>query len=518
MAQQVIKYKLEIKWDWSLWTDESIRLISANGSITQNAPGTISSGRGATSYMDLVLDNRDNRYSPLNDSGALYSYLQDGKAYHAPCRLSIRTDGGTPTGTHAQFVGVIKMPVDTGKTGRVGSTVTLRCAGREEVLLQSRISTTQVQFIAAHDGGFDESDIIEQYLDSVGSIADGTDYVSQTEGGTTTLDRGMFVIPWAWLDDESPIEDIWQLAAACNGRFFCNPADGLFYYHNATHYITASRSNTSNETFTERDVISMSYSYEDSDTFDQVTVEYSGRDIAAVDVIWQPNDTISVPADSTITYTATLQQPCYDVTAYSYTATTGGGVDITSDVTVTASEYAQRIIMTITNANTTYSALMRQFSISGRPVTGQPTAEETRTSTDDGDNSAWWTNKGSRTRSIRSNPYMQTRAQACMLADMLLGRQEYAGLKYRIVTLGRYDRYLGDRVTIYYTGTIQGSPRTAIITGIQFRLSSAGYIHTIEAVDTEHLYPLIDDATYGYFIIGTSYLGNGGTNRAKLFY
>jgi hypothetical protein len=63
--------------------------------------------------MSMTLNNNDGRYSPLNTSSAIYSSIQNGKAYHAPCYLNVSINNG---GSYTRiFTGVIKYPKPSGR-------------------------------------------------------------------------------------------------------------------------------------------------------------------------------------------------------------------------------------------------------------------------------------------------------------------------------------------------------------------------------------------------------------------
>ena len=76
--------------------DESSRLESANGTLRLSPPDQAgTSSRGQVDACTLTLANADRRFSPLNSSGPLYSYLQYGGAYHAPMYLEVSINGGS---------------------------------------------------------------------------------------------------------------------------------------------------------------------------------------------------------------------------------------------------------------------------------------------------------------------------------------------------------------------------------------------------------------------------------------
>ena len=126
------------------------------------------------------------------------------------------------------FTGVLKIPSELGATSRQHPTVTFDCRSWDEVILQQRVSTLQSIFSTIYTSGYTEEQIIARWLTDAG-MNDGVEFTSQAFGGTPTLDPGLWIINWAWLDDESPMTDIWQLAAAAGGRFYADP-DGVFRY------------------------------------------------------------------------------------------------------------------------------------------------------------------------------------------------------------------------------------------------------------------------------------------------
>jgi hypothetical protein len=207
---RLIAYDFRVDWDFNgTFTDESARLISASGEMRlAPAESTITSPRGIIDRASFVLNNYDGRYSPLNSGGALYSDIADGGAYHAPCYLEVTINNSD---YYRVFTGVIKIPDEYGPTVTAPGTVTIEARSREEELLNRRTSTLASSFSTRHDVDFTESDHIDAYLSNAG-YSTPTDYV---------LDAGLFVIPWAWLDDESPIEEIWRRRAA--GAFTATP-------------------------------------------------------------------------------------------------------------------------------------------------------------------------------------------------------------------------------------------------------------------------------------------------------
>lgn len=495
---RTIAYRLYIAWNGSTYVNESSRLLQASGENRLTSPDAIGSGRGIVDRCQLELDNRDGRYSPLNSSGALYSSIQAGGAYNRPMYLEVSIDGGS--NYYKVFTGVIKIPQETTPTPTKPATVTIDCRSVDEILLGRRMSLSVADLQMQNDGGYTEGDIINYWV--------------QLAGKSATCDDGVFVLPYAWMDDESVLEEIWQIAAATGGRFYADP-EGTFRYEDMTHWLKSPHT-TSQETFTRADFAELQPIYSDSELYNSVTVEASARYMGAADVLWEPDEPVVVPPSSTKAITARFRQPAWTASAPTWKAATQGGVDKTSSVTVSVTaSYVQRMELSIVNA-ATEAVYMHPFNISGVALTGGPTQEETRTSAANGSNNSWWTSRGTtRSKAIRGNAYIQTRAQAGTLAHFLLRRSEAPRLTYKLRGCpGKSSRRCGDLVTINDTA-IMSSSRTAFITAISWRLTVSGFSQDIEAIDAESLYPYQSE---GYFVVGVNKLGASGSLTARIFY
>lgn len=503
MSRQIV-FSLQISWNFSTYTDETTRLISATGDMAYVPPGdSFTSGRGIISTMNLTLDNSDGRFSPLNTGSAIYSSIQDGKAYHAPCYLTISIDGGS---TYDRvFTGVIKWPEIVGGTTKETSKVTVECRSNEEKLLQTRTSTTLADFTDYHDTGFDEGQLITAWLTDAG-----------IDPGDMQIDSGLFVIPWAWLDDESVIEEVWRLAGACGGRFYCDP-DGVYIYENAYYWMTNTTSTSLQEALDTDDFSTFEPSYNDRDLFDSILVEAAPRTALSPDTLWEPDEIIQVLSGETRIITARLRQPAYEIDNVTFTALTSGGTDITSDVAVVATKYAQRVVMEITNNHATHAAFMTPLTITGRTVSGSITVEEERNAADHGTNGAYYTTRGGRRKSVRGSVYIQSRSHAAMVAEFLLRQSESPRLTYNLSGCpGKPSRRLGHKISVEDL-SLMATSRNAIITRIKWRLSGAGFAQDIEAIDTNALFPY-QSTTPGYFVIGTNELGAADPQRGHLFF
>ena len=503
---RVIDFDLRIDWSFTgSFQDESSRLVAANGSVRLAAPESgITSPRGTVDQCTLTLDNRDGRYSPLNTSSPLYAYIQGGGAYHAPMFLRVSIDGGA---TYARvFTGVIKIPSDQPPVPGTAGLTTVDCRSRDELLLNKRMSTPIDTFRQLHNEQATEAEIIVSFLVAAGLSA--SDYI---------IDPGLFVIPWAWLDDESPLTDIWQMAAACGGRFYCDQ-DGTFRYENMMHWLFAPHT-VSQETITEDGYGAMDGpTYDDRELYSSVTVVASPRSQLAAGEVWASSQIISVPQGETITVLAKLRQPAYTLDSIGYTAVTGGATNITPWLTITTQQFAQRCEISIENSHPVDAGELIDLHIIGTPVSGEPTIEETYES-----EHAFWSSFASarpgRNRLIQQNPYIQSVGQAKVLAEFLRDRYQLPRLSYKLRQVpGKPTRRLGDRITVSNAEVMTGS-RQAFITAIDWRLSERGFIQDVELYDAENLYPYGAPGQENYFILGSSTLGNNLiASDAVLFY
>lgn len=497
---RVIEYNLFIAWDMTTFINESDYLVSASGDMSYTPPGDgFSSGRGIVSSMTVVLNNSTARFSPLNADGPLYSYLQNGKSYHAPCYLEVSINSGA--NFYRVFTGVIKFPDTAGGTQKSISIATIECRSNEEKLLQHHTSTTLANFVAYHDTGYDEAQLITAWLTDAGIAPAGMD-----------IDSGTIQIPWAWMDDESVIEEIWRLAAACGGRFYADP-DGVFQYENFTNWARETVSTTIQEFYTQDNFSSFEPVYNDRDLFNSVLVEAAPRSTLTLDTLWEPDEVTSILPGEAKLIVARLRQPAYNISSITYTARSAGGTSLNASVSMTSTLYAQRVEMEFVNSHATHTAYIDPLTITGQTVSGSITIEEERNSTDHGTNGAFFTARGDRRRSVRGNVYIQSRAHAAMIADFLMRQSETPRLVYKLSgTPGNPALRLGWRVSIN-DDTIMSGFSYGIVSSIRWRLGRSGFTQDVECFDTAGLY-----AESAYFIIGTSKLGSAGMDIGKVFY
>jgi hypothetical protein len=507
---RTVTWQLYVDWAKNgTYTNESTRLVSASGNHRIAPPEQSFTASGGTAdRCTVVLRNDDGRYSPYNSGGALYTYLLGGGAYHAPMYLNVSIDGGS---NYARvFTGVIKLPQESTPTYNQASTVTLDCRSRDELLLNARTSTLMADLRTMHDDGYNEEQIIAQFLGDAGMV-DGTDFVSQAHANPAkTLAPGLFAIPWAWLDDESPLDEIWRLAAACGGYFYCNH-EGKFTYKNMWSWTTAAHT-ANQKSYTIDDYGELVPYYNDRELYNRITVEVAPRGELAAGVLWEPDATIVVPANSSKRVTARLRQPGYRVDSVSYIASHSGGRVGTGALSVNMTQYAQRVELEFVNASTTHALEIVNLQLVGVAIAGGPSEEVTAESSN-----SFWTSytdiRPGRTRAVRGNVYIQSAPQAQALADYLRDRCQLPRLFFRLNNCpGLPELHIGDRIQVSHDEHWDG-PFNANIVGLTWSLSSSGFRQNIEAVASNGLFPYDE-----YFVLGTGTVGIGTTYALPVFY
>lgn len=515
MATRDVRWELYIEWDGTNPVDESSRLLSATGNYRINAPGTPTiSGGGIVSQCTLILNNYDRRYSTNNAEGYIYNHGSSfGKYHHKEMYLNVSIDGGS--NYYRIFSGVVVEINEIAPTVGEAGTVAIDCRDYSELYLDQRASTATADMLTLYNGDSTESDVIEQFLTDMG-----------LGGGSLTLDAGMFSVPVAWMDDESPIEECWNVAAAAGGWFYADTweeAQPAFVYRNAQHWVTAaiSTSNPDNELHRDAgDFQQLQVKYDHSELYRDVTVEWASRKVASTDTIWEPEDAIIIPADSEKTVTATFRTPVYDIETLTYSAATAGGIDISADVSaVLGTEYAQRVDITWTNAHTTYAAILKNVIMTGKPIEGGPDGESTTESSH-----TYWSGvtSGLKKRALRSNVWVQTETHAEVLSQMLADIHEQPAAMYTITGVkGDPERKLGQKLRLYDDTAFDTANEKMYIIGLDFSLGLSGYMQNITAIDSEVMYAYTETDP-AYFVMGTNRIsinsGDAGTNRGRLFY
>lgn len=479
--------KLLIDWDRDgTYTDESAYFLSARGNHRLVAPRqSVVASSGRVAECSLTMDNSTGRFASLNSGGALYATLGNGKMFQIPMRLQVSVvAAGAGASYSTVFTGFARAPKESTLSPDTPQTVTIDCRGVEDSLLNRRIRTTQANFAAYVDSGLLEDEVMTELIDSTGT------------GLTYNLDEGLFGIPFPWLNNESVTEELWRLAAANGGRFY-GTADGELQYENATHWLTATRSATSQKTFARNtDYRNLDLAWDETELAETVAVSWDEKAVVEESELFN-SDFLSVGAGATETLWAELSAPVYEVTTLTSTATTSGGTTLTG-VTVTPTYYAQAVKFVISNSNSVQATV--RIVLSGRTVATQLTKTAEETSSD-----VFWTDREGRTRKVSSNRWIQSKAQATMLKDFLVGHQELPSLAIQLTDcVGDPTLRVGDRITVE-DSYLYLSSTDFYLTGISWRYNAkSGFLQDLEAIRCVDVYPLVNAP--GYFVLDTDVL------------
>lgn len=487
--QVVYDIGAQVYFDWDRdgsYTSEDAYLVSARGTHRLSPPGqSITATSGRVSECTIVLDNGSGRFSSLDSGGALYSYIGSGKGYHVPVKVQISAvDAGDSASYQSVFTGVARIPSEATLSPGQPKTITFDCRGIEEVLLNKRLRTTRADFANQYDNGTTEAEFMAKAItDSGASI-------------TTVLDDGMFNIPWAWLENESIIEELWKLAAACGGRFY-GDAYGQLVYENATHWLKSPHT-TSQQSYTRgAGFQDLTLSWNETELAEEVSVTWAEREIAESDTVYDSGN-LFVGAGETLTIRGDLGNPVYAIDTFSYTAGTAGGTDLSGSVSVSPYYYAQSVLLTIVNSSSLAATV--RVTITGylaSALDGKTVSQESADS--------FWTSREGRSRKVSGNRYVQSESQAEFLKAFMADRQEVPPLFAKLSGCsGNPLRVIGDRITVT-DSELSLSATDFYITAVSFRYDArGGFVQDFEAVRCSDIHPLASSP--GYFIIGSSTL------------
>lgn len=325
-----------------------------------------------------------------------------------------------------------------------------------------------------------------------------------------TIDNGIFPMQYVWLDDESVLDELWTLVAACCGWFYCDHT-GKFHYHNITGVLPESLQRHYGALTTleldESQVAGLQLRWPTAELYNEISVEISPRGAGEAGEIWTPDDPIVVQPGDTKTVWCRLDSAQVTTPVLSYQAYTAGGIEY-DDVTVAQTDYAQRVKLVIENTGTK-AAYFNTLTLSGQMLDGGRTLEIEETSGE-----SFWTGRPTRRRSVRNNVYIQSEAQAQTIAAYTLRRQELPILLASVPGVDRADVRIGHPVEIEY-GDAVVETIAGIVAGIAWRMDSTGYHQDLTVLETGSLFADADPI----FILGTHRLGDvSDPDEAYLFY
>jgi hypothetical protein len=512
---RLVSIAVEVDWDGDgLYTDESAHVVSVRGEARLSAPDALlTGGGGQVARCAVALANGDRRFSSLNPASPLYAYIAAGAAHQARMRVTVTVAGQA----HRVFTGVVRELQETAPTAKQAATVTLECRGRDDLLLQERRSTPLADFLASSQAAATEDVHLAAWLTLAG-LVDGVDFVSRAyaaghAGVQPTLDAGLFPLRYAWLDDESLLDEAWGLVGACCGWFYCD-AEGVFHYHNLTAVAPGALARQVGALtvveLDEHQVAGLQLRWPTAELYGEVTVEVSPRGPGETGEVWAPDTVVVVQPGETKTIWARLDGPLAGAPTLEWAAFTAGGSPIHSGVTVSQTDYAQRVKLVIANSGTR-AAYLNTLRLSGQLLVGGRQVEVARTS-----EAPFWANRTLRRRAIRNNVYLQEESQAETVAAYTLRRQERPVLVATVPNVDRPEVRLGWPVRIEYSNVVPAANAiVGIVTGLSWRADHSGFRQDVTVLETGSLFAGHEPI----FVLGVHRVGDGmGAGEGFLFY
>ena len=481
---------LEVSWDGTGditaargaagWTNETAYLAAHRGDLKLSAPGDELIPPGSTGKCTIELDNTTQRYSWLRADGPLYADIGGGGGL---VQIPVRVWQGYEVAGAPEYVRVFTGVIEAWSEANDQGVVVLTARDMGFRYAQERNSTI----------------VYRNQLTSVwiGILADAAGIDSDER----SLDTGIYTIPYAWLDDESLVDEIWQTAQADGGRAYFDQL-GLLRFENAVHWAGHSVA----WDFTESDYEQDDPLYSPDDLATEIIVEWSPRGEGPQMTLYELDRPRSVAPGKTETFEARLQYPAMDVIApYNDTEITDyqisgpGGQDLSTNITISLTNiYAQKCNVAIANTHATLPAYVNFLQLRGWPLVGGPT-EQSRA---DAPTPAL---TFKRTRTVRGNPYLQTQQQGDALAGFLAYRSQVIRPVWRLRGVpGVPQLELGDKVRFVDRRTLgTGVTREGYVTALRWQSDAGGLWQELALLDATGMYQYGSD----YFIIGTDQLG-----------
>ena len=494
-TDRVVSVQFNVAWgraawvtDWSTQsTDETARLLdfSLERQLSLD-PLQLGVSRPAT--LSVTLDNRDQRFSAFNTASALTGSILGSSTTAGGDTVAYPKLAGSPVrlrvGYYDTTNGHERVTVFTGRIddlqqdayGLDGGRLTFQALDRGAELVDTRTSTAMRANVRA-----------DQWIASL------LDSVSMPH----SLDTGIFVLPYVWMDDET----IWQEchdAAAADGGYFYIDETGVARYRAAHWWATAEDSTSSQATITTGTLQNIAANADWSNLATGLVIEYTPRSPGGEQDLYRSESALVVPpgvkaVDMRFSYPRDVGK----LPIPAFTAVTSGGRRLQNvNVNYAAGMAAQRGQLVFDNSNSE-TAFIAPFTLRGHAIMGAQT--KTREATVSG------LALTSNIKRAPSNPYVQTEAQADMLAALLGDRLRYPRMTYTVSGFKALPwLQLGDRVTITLPEAITVS-RSMIVTAISLSWRpDAPLLQTLTGIDRAGLFEYED-----YFILGASAYGTG---------
>jgi hypothetical protein len=482
---------------WTAYsTDEYIQRVQGSMSLVDWRQALTASGQGIASTVQVTMHNPVSsgvrRFSLANKSSWLYTQTSgDVRMKRATIQMGYY-NGATP-----EYLNQITGYVTSLREAETGEHVIFEIADRVADAVLTSVNTELFRNTTP------QAYIIE-LLDNL-----SRDKMSAGGGyGSSYLDVGTFPLYWAWCSGESVWDELNLVAAAQMGRVFFDK-DGNFHFHDGAHWARAGSPSyrdpmTSQHDFTRDHFDSCQPSWDFRSQYTHVLVSYTPRYEAGVQKVYSSAEPLQVPPASSKEVHAEFRYPVYDIQAPSqdygdFTATTLGGVDISSYVTFMVEAFGGHANLTVQNNHSAHACSLNGMTLRGRPVL--PRQRQTYENDSAQDYKNTW-----RAR----NDYIQSYRQAEAIGEFALGRFSTPVTSVRLAgCIGLPWLEPGDRITVT-APNIDSADNAYMIIKIDWTYPP--YIMSIDAVRMSDLY-----TSSNYAVIDTSKYGTG-SGYGRLFY
>ena len=479
---------VEVCWDGTNWVDETSRVQSLRirHQLLNEALGLPMLGQGLTSDATVTLDNRDGRFSTTLAGSIAQTNRPDG-IYRVPIRIAMGYSGETLR----QFTGEVITAPGAEALGR--RTVTFQCQDYSFALQQIK-----------HRSVLTADDRPDEVMGALLDVADGADALFAA-ATTRNLDYALAVIPYTWQDDENVWEELGLLAASEAGMIhFSKEAE--FRFWRQTAFIERAHSLTSQVTLDRSGAVELANDASWRNAYTKVIVEATPWQYGPLVAAYQAEAEIVVEPGQTVTHRARYAHPMLwiqtPVEGDDYRAVSAGMGDLSSDLTLGITSYAQQATITLENNNASQAIFVIGLQVRGYPLEGR------------GDDKVEFEANlspakvpGEKDYVVPQNPYLQTRYQVELVGSRLRDllqrpRRLYAWKGAHCPWLE-----LGDRVTLEDSGT--GIDEDMLVMGLEIAAGVTDQTMTLTLLPVANLYPYTS-----YFRWGVSSYANSGSARA----
>jgi hypothetical protein len=188
-----------------------------------------------------------------------------------------------------------------------------------------------------------------------------------------SLDQGLNTIGFAWFEKGQTAGNRIRKICEAEEAIFYQDEQGIFRFENRDKY---SKIPYNSPVWTiEADDILEWETEASSDIINRAIIKGSPRTVKGETEIWRDGIEEEIPAGTTLTIWAQFDEPVSSITApddgfdyQAFTATAGGGSDITNDISIVITSFTKTAKIEITNANAS-TAYLNLFRLRGTPAT-----------------------------------------------------------------------------------------------------------------------------------------------------